>query len=280
MPKTISAEEQEILLSVRIPPRPQVLLKIAAEFRKELPDVGKIASFIIEDMAISGAVLQVINSAAYRRVSDVESIERAVTLLGLDRIYPLVKAVALKATMSVSDELTSFWQQQTDIAQACISAARLLGKPELADKAYMLGLFHFSGVPVLYQAHDDYREFMRRADRQGWDNLADEEKDQYRTSHASVGCVFAHKWALPREMSHVIYNLHDVYDVYESNQLSESALDYLTILKMARTAVICKNGKFPEFSEWANVSGQVLNHYGLDESDMNDRMSDLQANLT
>lgn len=280
MPRPITAEESEILRTIEIPPRPEVLLRIAVESDSEQPNITKVASLIKQDMAISGAVLQIINSAAYRRPTDITSIEQAVMLLGLDHIFPLVKAVALRATMSREDDLTSFWQQQADIANACVLAARSLGEPDLADQAYMLGLFHFSGVPVLHQVFDDYAEFMRRADREGWENLADDERNHYKTSHSTVGALFAHKWALPRYMSHVIYNMHDVDDIYETNNLSKTALDYLTILKMARTVVICKDGNLHEYAEWTNVSSQILAYYEIDGTDMNQRLLDVREKLS
>ena len=73
-------------------------------------------------------------------------------------------------------------------------------------------------------------------------------------------------------MCHVIYNVHDVGDIYATNRLSKTALDYLTILKMARTVVICPNDSVSESAEWAEISEQVLDHYGVDEADMNKRL--------
>ena len=105
---TITAEEKKILQSVTIPPRPQALLTVAAEAKQAEPSIPVIAKAINSDIAISSAILQVCNSAAFRRTREITSIDQAVMVLGLKRIIPLVKAVALKASMAQSEKSVSY----------------------------------------------------------------------------------------------------------------------------------------------------------------------------
>ena len=65
MPIEITDAEKKILASITIPPRPEVLLKLSAEAKKPEPNVSVIAHAITEDISISAAVLQVVNSAAF-----------------------------------------------------------------------------------------------------------------------------------------------------------------------------------------------------------------------
>ncbi len=266
----ITAAERQIIGSVTIPPRPEALLKVAAEAKKEEPEVPVIAKAISSDIGLSSAVLQVVNSAAFRRMREVESIDQAVMLLGLQRIIPLVKAVALRSSMQDSAKLSSFWKRSESIATASVAVAKALKKPGLVDQAYMLGLFHGAGVPIMFQHFRDYAGFLEMAERDGWDNYLEEEINRYQTSHSTIGAILAEKWVLPQEMIDVIYHLHEVDGLYSSGELSEESLDLLSVLKIARNAV-----HFIEFGdydsqEWENVGDALQDYLGLSDADLDD----------
>lgn len=64
-------------------------------------------------MGISAAVLQVVNSAAFRRAREIDSIDQAIMTLGLKRLVPLVKAVALRATVGQNTEIAQWLPMYT-----------------------------------------------------------------------------------------------------------------------------------------------------------------------
>ena len=133
---SVTPQEKQILANVTIPPRPQALMKISQEAKQPEPNVKLIADAI----AISAAVLQVVNSAAFRRAKKVESIHQAVMTLGIKRIFPLVKAVALKSALPENNDLIEFWQSSSMVASVCSIYAELIGKPELADNAHTISV--------------------------------------------------------------------------------------------------------------------------------------------
>ncbi len=267
---SITAHEKQILQSVTIPPRPQALLSVAAEAKKPEPSIPVIAKAINSDIAISSAVLQVVNSAAFRRAREIESIDQAVMILGLKRIIPLVKAVALKASMSNSEKLEAFWKRAEAVATGTVEVAKLLDKPELADHAYMLGLFHDAGIPIMFQHFDDYAEFLQKAEEDGWDNYLDEERERYQTSHATIGAILAQKWGLPKVMIEVIYYMHDVDGIYTSGELSQLALDLLSILKIARNVVHFIEFDDYDSAEWERVRDGLQDYLDLLDVDLKD----------
>lgn len=278
MPIQITETEKKILASITIPPRPEVLITLSNEAKKPEPDVRKIAHSITEDISISAAVLQVVNSAAFRRASEIKSIDQAVMILGFKRIFPLVKAIALKSSMSQSQSLTDFWQQQTDIAHACSIAANAMGKPALGDHAYMLGLFNSAGIPIMAQCFADYSEIMDQAGQVSWSDSLEQELHRYQTTHTTLGALLAQRWTLPKAMITVIYYLHDVEDLYLSGELTETGLDLLTILKLARTSVLQPNN-YNQDPEWQQVQDQILDHYSYAEEQIEELMTLIQEKL-
>ncbi|PIP80232.1 MAG: histidine kinase [Gammaproteobacteria bacterium CG22_combo_CG10-13_8_21_14_all_40_8] len=266
----ITPAEKMIIDSVSIPPRPEALLKVADEAKKEEPSIPVIAKAISSDISLSAAVLQVVNSAAFRRMREVESIDQAVILLGLKRIIPLVKAVALKGSMTQSAKLSNFWQSCEAIAAASVAVAKELRKPALIDHAYMLGLFHAAGVPIMFQNYRDYGGFLELAERDGWDNYLEEEIKRYQTSHSTIGAILAEKWMLPQEMINVIYYLHEADGLYTSGEMDAESLDLLSILKIARNVVHFMEYGDYESQEWENIREPLQDYLDLSDSDLDE----------
>lgn len=266
----ITAVEKKILQSVTIPPRPEALLTVAAEAKKPEPAIPVIAKAINSDIGISSAILQVVNSAAFRRSREVNSIDQAVMILGLKRIIPLVKAVALKASMAQSERLSAFWARASSVATASVEVAKLLNKPALADHAYMLGLFHDAGIAIMFQHFDSYGDFMENAEREGWDNYLEEEKQLFETSHSTIGAILAQQWKLPKLMIEVIYYLYDVDGLYTSGELNEVGLDLMSILKIARS--VTHYTEFHEYNsqEWMNVRDALQDYLDLSDEALDD----------
>jgi len=264
----ITAQEKEILKTVVIPPRPEALLKFSEEAKKDEPNIGILAQAIHSDVGISAAILQVVNSAAFRRAKEVESIDQAVMVLGLKRIIPLVKAVALKSAVQASKALSDFWQDQSDIATACSLIANELHRPELANHSYMLGLFHSAGVPILFQHFDNYSEILSSATESGWDAAVQDEYAKFDTSHTSIGAVLAQQWKLPKTMVNVIYYQHDVGGIYDSGELDKTALILLSILKLARYCIAYKRTNDADDCEWCNIRDALYDFMELTETDV------------
>ncbi|NOU49232.1 HDOD domain-containing protein [Pseudoalteromonas sp. JBTF-M23] len=267
---TLTNEEKRILKNVSIPPRPEVLIQFSQETKKPEPNISAIANILHADIGISAAVLQVVNSAAFRRSREIESIDQAIMTLGLKRLVPLVKAVALKSTVGHNSAMADFWEAQTEIAQYASVLANALQKPSLANHAYMLGLFHFVGVPILNQHFDDYEKIISLADESGWDLAAVQEMAQYKTNHATIGSLLAAQWGLPKIMVYVIYYMHDVEGIFSSGELDSTGLGLLSILKVARHSAFLKANPDKEDPEWQAVQEDILDFLKIDESELSD----------
>lgn len=267
---TVTPEEKQVLQNVLVPPQPKVLLSVVAEARKDDPSIPFIVDEINGDMGIASAVLQVVNSAAYRRALPIESIEQAVLVLGIRRIVTLVRSVALKSSMEHSQRLQGFWARANRIAGAAATFADLLERPKLVDFAYMLGLFHEAGVPIMFQNYPAYSDLLLHAEQLGWLGLFDLEKQKCETNHCAIGALLARKWKLPRPIIEVIYYQHDTEGLFSSGELSDVSLEMLSILKLARQTVAILQGRDPQNSEWTTVLEPMLDFWQLEESDFED----------
>ncbi|MCF2858676.1 HDOD domain-containing protein [Pseudoalteromonas sp. SMS1] len=276
---SLTQQEKQILRTISIPPRPEALVQFSQETKSPEPNISKITTVLQGDIAISAAILQVVNSAAFRRSKEIESLEQAIMILGLKRLIPLVKAVAVKATVDTPKSLENFWSEQSDIAQLCSTLCIKLNKPALANHAYMLGLFHTVGIPLLCVHFDDYELVLNTAKSEGWTKAAAFEFEKYNTSHATIGALLAQQWTLPKPMINVIYYQHDVNGIFQSGELDAISLELLSILKLARHGnFIAQNESMllPD-EEWSAISDEVLDFMGLSEEELEEMFSELES---
>lgn len=262
----ITTAEKRLLQRVSIPPRPETLLTVSREAKKSEPDVTVIAESISADMSIASAVLQVVNSAAYRRAREVDSIQQAVMTLGFRRVFPIVRAVALKSALTSDYDLSEFWRYNEWVASACVMIAEAIGRPELRDHAYMLGLFQSSGIPVMLAEFDDYADLLNAAESTPWQQVQAKELELFQTTHTTIGALLAQQWKLPKIVVEVIYYLFEDSSIFNhSSELDNLTLDLLGILKISRYAIDLRTRSLAGEEEWQYVQDGVLEHFQIDE---------------
>jgi len=277
---TITAQEKRILQQVTIPPRPETLIKIGEEAKKAEPNVSNIAAIITADIGISAAVLQVVNSPVFRRSREIESIQQAVMTLGLKRLLPLVKSVALKSSLGNAEKLTSFWDSASKIASAASICAEIMDKAALKDHAYMLGLFHNAGIPIMLLEFEEYTEMMAMAEADGWPAVVEEERSRFGTSHTTISAVLGQKWKLPAVMVETIYYQLDVEGLYTSGELSGTGLDLMSLLKFARHVIKYDATGSASDPEWEQVEDSVLERFDLSDVDIENMRDQLLDKLS
>lgn len=142
---------------VDLPSMPDVALRISSAIQNQDADFRQIATTVQADPVISARIVQVANSAMYVGVSRVESVQNAITRIGLQAARVIVMAVVLKNLFTpqnpvVRKRMKAYYAHSIRIGAICHAlASRLPGfDPE---QAFLAGLIHNIGVlPLLVQA--------------------------------------------------------------------------------------------------------------------------------
>jgi len=266
----INEEEAErALKGINIPPHPYILQDIAEVY----PDIGKISSIIIKDPSVAGAIIKVINSAAFSLPREVESVQEAVTLLGLDSVLNVVNAALLKNSFQDTidmDALQAFWSASDDtaVAAACIAKTLKLCKP---DTAYMVGLFHDCGIPLMMQKQKNYLHLLHKIYGQDQHTFTVVENHLFKTNHTVSGYYLAKSWKLPKVISEVIKHHHNVElmnKIFSGDQSELATL--MAIEKIAEfvTEEYKILGNSEESHEWPLIKDHLLDYIGICELDI------------
>lgn len=143
-----------------LPTLPEVALQVREVVDDPDATAKQLADIITTDAALSARLLKVANSPLYRGRAQIDSIQMAVSRLGLTMVRNLVTSLVMEqmfqATSNRLDKrLRELWEQSTKVAAASqVIASKLPGVKN--DEAMLAGLIHAIGVlPILMKADDD-----------------------------------------------------------------------------------------------------------------------------
>lgn len=176
-----------------IPARPEALISITQELRTNEPNIDAICQCIKLDVALFTSVISTINSAYYGLGQKITSIERAVSLLGVKRIFNIIQLAALQNSLSAVGPMDRFWDTATEVARICAALSKQFSNIN-SDDAYTLGMLHDSGIPLMMLAKPDYKDFLRTVNGFSLIDIHNAELAKYNISHYHLGAELAKKW--------------------------------------------------------------------------------------
>ncbi|PCJ17979.1 MAG: histidine kinase [Gammaproteobacteria bacterium] len=279
---------KELADRVKIPPRPEVLITVMEEAKKEDPDFNRISKALSSDVSLSAAILQVVNSPFFGLRNRISSIQQAMALLGLKKVSSVVRVVSLRNSVTNELELGRFWDTASEVANICGMLAPKLSALA-ADDAYTLGLFHDCGIPLMMQSFKDYKEVLRLSNLSNVKPRTRIEDRRYGTNHAEVGYELAKKWFLPDHLALAVLNHHRYHELFitdaAGSDLNESdnyeVLPLLAILKMAeQVSAMFRKSLRAEFSdEWEEMGPLILKCMAISEQDYSEIRDDILEQL-
>ena len=276
---------EDMLKGIIIPSPPQIIADLQLEMAMPDPDMSAIASLITKDAALAGSVLKVINSPFYS-VSSINSIQQAVMMLGINTIANLVTAVQLREMSVYANDMTEenqlvfnrFWDSAEDVAKCCMLIAKRISYLE-PDIAYMLGLFHNTGIPLLIHKYPNYLSVISRSYQMKEGRTIDVENNAFNTNHAVIGYYVARSWKLPNIISQAIADHHNSRHIFTHQpEANNEKIAYIALLKIAEhiAGIHLVLGNQETDFEWQAIHTDVLDYLHFTESDYEDIVCDAQ----
>lgn len=123
------------------------------------------------------------------------------------------------------------------------------------DQAYLAGIFHDCGVPVLMQRFSTYCKDMGLDVPGHWADLAEEDK-RFNADHCVIGYLVAKHWRLPEFICDAIRYHHEMLQMG-----NHAARTMVAILSLARH--LYDLDRHVESPEWSAVRPEVAEELGL-----------------
>jgi len=182
---------------------PDIYYKINEVLNSPRSSASHMADVVEKDTSLSAKLLKIVNSAFYSFPSKIDSIRRAITIIGTKELATLAVGIsAIEAFNGIPRELTNmkvFWRHSI----ACGVFARLLGtyiEGVSTERLFVSGLLHDVGRLVIFKTLPDYSAYSLYLSISQGKPLASIEKSLYGFEHADVGGALMDKWKFPAKL--------------------------------------------------------------------------------
>lgn len=242
MDETQNAEK--VLKNIGIPPQPKVVMEIFREMRGANPSAKKVAELAATDPALAARILKVINSPFYGRTMPINSLQHALTMLGMRNFSKVILTAALREALAgggkPDPQLEKLWAHAVNVARTAEFIAVWMQSLVSPEEAYMAGLFHDGAVPMMIKKLPNYGEF-RKTVSTPQAGLTEQENTLFGVNHALLGSMLAKSWGVPQPI-HQAIRYHHALSAEELPGLEESRM--WLVLRLAEYIA--------EFAAWRN----------------------------
>lgn len=202
-------------------PIPQVALKILEMVRTGNYSFKEVSEEVRKDQVISAKILAFCQSPMFKLPFAVQSIDRALVVLGERRLLQAVLMAYCEdifrcATGGYSLCRGGLFNHAVTTAHVAQALARSFNLPE--DQAYTAGLLHDIGKVVLdHYIHPVAPYFYRKVLKEGRP-LLEIEKNVFGVTHIETGELLCREWELP-EVVYTAVREHELSSSFEANNM-------------------------------------------------------------
>jgi putative nucleotidyltransferase with HDIG domain len=189
---------------------PQIYFKIVEVLESPLSTANHVAEVVGKDTSLSARLLRVVNSPIYGFPSTIDSISKAVTIIGGNELTTLAMGISVidcfKDIPTGTLDVKSFWMHS--IAVGIISgilAGKQTGVSE--ERLFVAGVLHDIGKLIMikhYPAHSV--QVMKEAGERAC-STQQLEKEIFGFHHARVGSLLLEEWKIPPVLKSIV-NYH------------------------------------------------------------------------
>lgn len=263
---------QLVASGVRIPPQPKVVVDMQKLLVSGNFDIRSVAKIISQDPGIVAMLFKAARSPVFKRSRALTSLEQVLMTIGVKQTFNLVQAIALSTAVSDGTRkcFDVFWTRAQEIGRiaALIAGDRVSVCNVFPDQAFMAGIFHECGVPVLMMRFPKYCQTLRLEDASCWPSLAEEDA-RFNVDHVTIGYLVARHWKLPDFVCSAIRYHHELPD----DELG-ATVSLVCILQLAIHFYHRMNRQ--ENPIWETIGPRALAEIGIgsdEEGDYFDRIS-------
>ena len=190
---------------LRIPPFPQVALRVLQLAGSESVQLKRLGELISSDPAFSSEVLTIVNSLLYAPRYPIKSILQAIEVLGATHLQGLCLTVGVRSYLGKSlghPAMRMLWRHN----MACALIAEQIASTGTMDRdiAYTAGVLHGIGLLALAVVRPrDYIDLVGTFIG-SQESLIERERALFHIDHCELGRKLVCDWNLPEEFAEVM----------------------------------------------------------------------------
>ncbi|QBG35540.1 HDOD domain-containing protein [Litorilituus sediminis] len=228
---------------------PDVYIRLKEMLESKQATLDDIADIISLDPALASCLLKIANSALFNFPKEVDSIPRALMILGIKEVHNLINTYGVTAAFSGLNpnimDMDKFWEISVDCALLTKFLAQKINIKN-SDGLFLAGLFHNIGALAIVHNAPKKVQYCEayNSDETPWQR----QQDVFGFTFAECSAELLTLWHLPDAIINPIREYHNAY----SKELApESTLLYIT----SRLAII---NSHPGLYSKVNLLGKHL----------------------
>jgi HD-like signal output (HDOD) protein len=186
---------------------PEIYLRVRDVVDNPESDMGDLANVLKFDPAISARLLKIVNSPLYGFPKQIDSISRAVSLLGMQSVSDLVASTTIGQTFTGMTaglmNLPAFWRKSVCCALLAGKIAKAGGIEE-SERFFIEGLLRDIGHLVLYQTIPQRAQSALVEAGYLGTPLAEVEQSNIGCDFTEVGAELIRVWGMPNQIEQAI----------------------------------------------------------------------------
>jgi len=182
---------------------PEVYFEIKRIVDSPDSDIIDVAKAISTDAALTTRLLRIVNSPVYAQGRPVETVTRAVSMLGMIQVHDLALAVSLATSFSnmqpCTMDVTRFWRDsllRAGAARKLAESCRIMDREQM----FILGLLSDIGHMALYLTEPDAMNRVLLQQTQSGEAHHLIERRELGCDFAVVGAALLRRWHLPESL--------------------------------------------------------------------------------
>ena len=194
---------EQLTANARLVSLPDVYLRLKAVLDDPNSNLADVADVVGNDPAMTARLLRIVNSAYFGLGTEIDTVSRAVGLLGTQEVHDLVLATSVAQSFDgMSNEIMDmhrFWQQAVRCAIAGRELATLCNVLD-GERLFVAGLLRDIGHLYIYQLAPQKAEQAIELARVQGAPLYKAERALLGVDYARVGADLMRQWQLPQSL--------------------------------------------------------------------------------
>ncbi|MCG7897783.1 MAG: HDOD domain-containing protein [Candidatus Thiodiazotropha weberae] len=179
---------------------PDVYIRLKAIIDTPEYRLDDVADTIRSDPALTTRVLKLINSPYFGLASKIETVFRAVSLLGTQQIHDLTLATSISESLhEPSDsafDMQDYWRRSIFCGLVAQGIARRMGLID-SERLFVCGLLYDLGHLIMHQSIPEQTQQALQRSQQHSQPLVEVERELIGLDYARVGATLMRQWSFP-----------------------------------------------------------------------------------
>ena len=190
---------------------PAVALKFSEAIKDPLTSNNDLEKIVSEDSALAAKVLMISNSALFNFPSKIDTISKAITIIGHKQLSEIILSCSIVAMFKDIPQdvidMDMFWRHSIAVA----TTSRILASyrhEQNIERFFTAGLLHDIGKLIIFTEAPKYAVEVITKCEETNELMFKVEKEVLGFDHAKLGAMLLKKWKLPEDVVATVYYHH------------------------------------------------------------------------